>query len=127
VSDIVLQRVLYATGARRSAPYALRSRDLQPRENGRGQVTVRGNGNKTRSILVSAATWAELSRVRDHVQKEAVSASHLCSQRGRRNAAATPLLSTGSATNSDATMSVNLHNRDALESSLTDSDGNADD
>jgi integrase len=127
VSHIVLLRVLYATGARRSAPCAQQWRDSQPRENGRSHVTDRGNGNKTHSVLVSAATWAGLLRLGDHAQKDAVSASQPCSQRGRGNAAATPLLNTGSATNSDATMPVNLHSLDALEGSHTDSDGNADD
>jgi integrase/recombinase XerD len=59
----LLLRLLYCSGARVSEICALRWRDVQP--NGEvGQVTLYGKGGKTRAVLLSAATWAELAPLR---------------------------------------------------------------
>lgn len=55
--DYVLLRLLYATGGRVSEICALRWRDVQEATFGRGQVTLLGKGQKTRTIVFSAATW----------------------------------------------------------------------
>jgi integrase/recombinase XerD len=54
-----LLRLLYAAGLRVSELSALTSRDLQERGEA-GQVTVFGKGGKTRTVLLSPATWQEL-------------------------------------------------------------------
>jgi len=66
----VLLRLLYASGARRSELCGLRWRDVQPRDDNGGQITVQGKGAKARAILLSAATWADLVRLREHVGNE---------------------------------------------------------
>jgi site-specific recombinase XerD len=55
----VLLRLLYAAGLRVSEVCGLKWRDLQERE-GAGQITVYGKGGKTRVVLLSLPTWAEL-------------------------------------------------------------------
>jgi len=55
----VLLRLLYAGGLRVSEICGLKWRDAQERE-GAGQITVYGKGGKTRVVLLSLATWAEL-------------------------------------------------------------------
>jgi integrase/recombinase XerD len=55
-------RLLYASGIRASELAALKWRDLRPRDDA-GQITVYGKGGKTRAILLSRDTWAELSRL----------------------------------------------------------------
>ena len=59
----VLLRLAYAGGLRVSELVGLAWRDLQPREDA-GQVTVFGKGGKTRTVLLSAATWTELTALR---------------------------------------------------------------
>jgi integrase/recombinase XerD len=59
----VLLRLLYASGVRVSELCGLKWRDLQERGDA-GQVTVFGKGGKTRTILLSAATWRELLALR---------------------------------------------------------------
>jgi integrase/recombinase XerD len=59
----VLLRLLYASGVRVSELCGLTWRDLQERGDA-GQVTVFGKGGKTRTILLSAATWRELMALR---------------------------------------------------------------
>jgi integrase/recombinase XerD len=59
----VLLRLLYAAGLRVSELCGLRWRDVQPRDQA-GQVTVFGKGGKTRTVLLSAETWAELETLR---------------------------------------------------------------
>jgi integrase/recombinase XerD len=56
-------RLAYAGGLRVSELVGLAWRDLQPRDDA-GQVTVFGKGGKTRTVLLSAATWAELVALR---------------------------------------------------------------
>jgi site-specific recombinase XerD len=58
-----LLRLLYAAGLRVSEATGLRWRDTAPRDEA-GQVTVLGKGGKTRAVVVSAATWAELVALR---------------------------------------------------------------
>jgi integrase/recombinase XerD len=55
----VLLRLLYAAGLRVSEVCGLKWRDVQERE-GAGQITVYGKGGKTRTVLLSQETWAEL-------------------------------------------------------------------
>ncbi len=54
-----LLRLLYAAGLRVFELCALTWQHLQERDNA-GQVTVLGKGGKTRTVLLSAATWQEL-------------------------------------------------------------------
>lgn len=58
-----LLRLLYGAGLRVSEACVLCWRDLQPR-GAAGQVTVYGKGGKTRAVLLSAETWAELDQLR---------------------------------------------------------------
>jgi integrase/recombinase XerD len=62
--DRVLIRFLYATGARVSELSRLKWRDVQESNQGRGQVTLFGKGNKTRAVVFSAETWKELQTLR---------------------------------------------------------------
>lgn len=66
----VLVRLFYASGGRVSELCALQVRDLQPRSgrSGReaGQVTLFGKGEKTRAVLLSPDTWAELQELVVH-------------------------------------------------------------
>ena len=57
-----LLRLLYAAGLRVSELCALTWQHLQERDEA-GQVTVLGKGGKTRTVLLSAATWQELRRL----------------------------------------------------------------
>lgn len=58
-----LLRLLYAAGLRVSEACGLCWRDLQERGDA-GQITVFGKGGKTRAILLTAETWAELIALR---------------------------------------------------------------
>jgi len=60
----LLLRLLYAGGLRVSELCGLRWRDVQPRDDA-GQVTLFGKGGKTRTVLLTAATWRELEAARD--------------------------------------------------------------
>ncbi len=55
----VLLRLMYAAGLRVSEACGLKWRDVVERE-GAGQITVYGKGGKTRVVLLSPETWAEL-------------------------------------------------------------------
>jgi integrase/recombinase XerD len=60
-----LIRLFYASGARVSELCGLKARDLQARRDHRssreaGQVVLYGKGGKTRTVLVSVETWADL-------------------------------------------------------------------
>lgn len=61
--DQVLLKVLYASAARVSELCALCWRDVQPNSKG-GQVTLFGKRGKTRSVVLSAATYKELLSLR---------------------------------------------------------------
>lgn len=65
-----LLRLLYSAGLRVSEAVALCWRDLQERKEG-GQINVLGKGDKTRVVLVSAATWAELQALPGEHDKDA--------------------------------------------------------
>lgn len=62
--DSALLRLLYATGCRVSELCALRWRDVQASVQGRGQVTFFGKGQRTRTVVFSAATWQSVSALR---------------------------------------------------------------
>jgi integrase/recombinase XerD len=65
-------RLLYYGGLRVSELCGLKWKNLSVRENG-GQVTVKGKGGKTRTVLVPAGLWVELIRLRgDSGQDEPV-------------------------------------------------------
>ncbi len=59
----VLLRLLYAAGLRVSEACGLKWRDAVERE-GAGQITVYGKGGKTRVVLLSPESWAELISLR---------------------------------------------------------------
>jgi integrase/recombinase XerD len=59
----VMLRLLYASGVRVSELCGLKWCDLKERDDA-GQVTVFGKGGKTRTILLSVATWRELMTLR---------------------------------------------------------------
>ncbi len=59
-----LLRLLYAGALRVSEFCALQWEDLQPSGDA-GQITVFGKGGKTRSVLLSPATWQELMSLRE--------------------------------------------------------------
>lgn len=65
-----LLRLLYAAGVRVSEACGLRWRDLQEREEG-GQITVFGKGGKTRTILLPASLWDELTGLRQDASPDA--------------------------------------------------------
>jgi integrase/recombinase XerD len=56
--------LLYGGGLRVSELVSLRWRDVQPRDHGRGQITVFGKGAKTRVILLSAGVFGRVSALR---------------------------------------------------------------
>lgn len=60
----VLLRLLYAGGLRVAELCTLTWRDAQERGDA-GQVAVSGKGEKTRVVLLSTATWQELTGLRD--------------------------------------------------------------
>ena len=62
--DRVLLRLLYAGGLRVSELCALAWRDAQDRRDA-GQIAVSGKGEKTRVVLLTPATWQELTGLRD--------------------------------------------------------------
>lgn len=59
----VILRLLYGSGLRVSELSALTWRDTSTRGDA-GQITVFGKGGKTRAVLLSPATWAELVGLR---------------------------------------------------------------
>lgn len=58
--DRTIIRLLYFAGLRVSELCFLKWRDLKARGNG-GQITVFGKGDKTRTVLVGAGIWREIS------------------------------------------------------------------
>ncbi len=65
-----LLRLLYSAGLRVSELCALTWRDVQERGDA-GRVVVYGKGGKTRSVLLSVATWQELVSLRDSADSDA--------------------------------------------------------
>lgn len=59
----LILRLLYAAGLRAAELCRLTWGDVQPRSEG-GQITVTGKGDKTRSVLLTPATWSELVNLR---------------------------------------------------------------
>lgn len=59
-----LIRFLYVSGARVSEACRLTWRDFQDRDNGRGQVTLDGKGDKERTILLPIGIYQELRELR---------------------------------------------------------------
>jgi integrase/recombinase XerD len=57
--------LMYAAGLRVSELVGLRWRDIRARSNGRGQITVLGKGQKTRTILLSAGVFSRLLAIRE--------------------------------------------------------------
>lgn len=60
-----LLTLLYGAGLRVSEAVGLTWRDMQPRGDAAGQATIYGKGGKTRHVLLSEATWAQLVALRD--------------------------------------------------------------
>ena len=63
--DKVLLRVLYSSGARISELLALTWQDVVPVDGGKAVLMIHGKGGKSREAGVSAATYAELLKLRD--------------------------------------------------------------
>jgi integrase/recombinase XerD len=68
--DYALLRFMYATGARVSELCNLRWRDLREATDDRGQVTLFGKGQKTRTIIFSAETWKCLKALRKEASED---------------------------------------------------------
>ncbi len=66
-----LLRVMYAAGGRVSEVCGLKWRDVQERDEGAGQITIFGKGGKTRVVLLSPETWAELTALQDQSGSDA--------------------------------------------------------
>jgi integrase/recombinase XerD len=62
-NNAILQ-VLYVGGFRASEVAGIRWMDLRERTEGRGQITVIGKGNKSRTVMVKKETWAALQKIR---------------------------------------------------------------
>jgi integrase/recombinase XerD len=60
-ADRLALRLLYLGGLRAHELCGLRWRNLAPRDDGQGQVTVFGKGGKTRTVLVPAELWGALA------------------------------------------------------------------
>lgn len=66
-----LLRLLYYTGMRVSEVCALTWQECQPREDGKGQITIHGKGEQTRFVLLPAGVWAEFSALRHEAPETA--------------------------------------------------------
>jgi len=66
----MLLRLLYASGVRVSEVCSLTWRDVQPRAEGAGQLSIFGKGGKERTILLPAAVYGELIRLRQGAPAE---------------------------------------------------------
>lgn len=62
--DQVLLTLIFHAGLRASEALGLRWRDCRQREQGRGQISVMGKGEKPRQIVLPASTWAKLQELR---------------------------------------------------------------
>lgn len=68
--DRTIIRLLYFAGLRVSELCALKWRDLKPRKEGGGQITVFGKGDKTRVVLVGAGVWRDIQELKDNGTKD---------------------------------------------------------
>uniref|UniRef100_A0A832H200 Integrase n=1 Tax=Oscillatoriales cyanobacterium SpSt-402 TaxID=2282168 RepID=A0A832H200_9CYAN len=68
--NALILRTLYYTGLRVSEICSLTWKDLQPRSEYEGQVTVFGKGGKTRVVLVSEKVWRSLLELRGEAGKD---------------------------------------------------------
>lgn len=80
--DRTLVRLLYFAGLRVSELCGLKWRDLKARGDG-GQITVFGKGEKTRTVLVGAGIWREISGLKGDVKHDdpvfvSAKGGHLC-------------------------------------------------
>jgi len=66
----MLLRLLYASGVRVSEICSLTWRDVQPRAEGAGQISIFGKGGKERTILLPAAVYSDLVRLRQGAPAE---------------------------------------------------------
>src|SRR5262245_10513738 len=62
--DRVLLNLIYVAGLRVSEACQLRWRNLCPRGDGAGQITVFGKGGRTRAITLPATLWSDLTGLR---------------------------------------------------------------
>lgn len=62
--DRLMLSLLYLSGVRVSELCSLRWRDLAPRRDGAGQITVFGKGGRTRSILLPETVWTGMAATR---------------------------------------------------------------
>lgn len=60
----VLLRLLYVSGGRVSELCGLQWKDAQDRADGQGQLTLYGEGGKTRTVLLGADVWSTLQSLR---------------------------------------------------------------
>lgn len=67
--DKAIIRLLYYAGLRVSELCALKWRDLKPRKDGGGQITVFGKGDKTRTVLVGKGIWRSVNDLKDYASK----------------------------------------------------------
>lgn len=68
--DLALVRLLYSGALRVSECVGLNWEDITERDSGEGQITVRGKGNKTRVVLVSAATLTAIRSIKPKDHRE---------------------------------------------------------
>ncbi|NJM47507.1 MAG: tyrosine-type recombinase/integrase [Alkalinema sp. RU_4_3] len=62
--DRVIIRLMYASGGRCSEIGGLKWKHCKPNPDGTAVVTLFGKGAKTRAVVISAETWAELAALR---------------------------------------------------------------
>lgn len=71
--DGLILKFLYATGCRVSELVGLTWENCRTLDDGKGELTIHGKGDKTRTILVSAEVWDEVLRLKgDRTLKNAV-------------------------------------------------------
>lgn len=68
--NVLLLRFLYYTGLRVSEVCSLKWKDLQPRSEYEGQVTVFGKGGKTRVVLIPEKVWRSLMATKGDAGKD---------------------------------------------------------
>jgi integrase/recombinase XerD len=68
--DLAILKVLYSGGVRVSELVGLNWGDLQSRENGSGQIKVRGKGNQERVVVLSESTFLDLTKLKSQHSKD---------------------------------------------------------